>query len=161
MNARQEAHEDAAGADADSMTDDVVPASTELVLYDQSMFPGLLDQDPDAVMDRFAARFQAATDLDDLFNVLEGNTGKDLIGHSVDITGVAWAPYESDRGIIPLAICSAVDLGTGEVIEFATTGRVLTYFLRQAQLIEAFPFRARIAGKRTRSGQTALNFERV
>jgi len=74
---------------------------------------------------------------------------------------VQWAPYESDRGTIPLAICDAVNVGTGEMIEFATTSGMLTLFLRQAQLVDALPFKARITEKVTRSGQKALNFERA
>jgi hypothetical protein len=135
--------------------------STEVVAYDTALFPKLLDQDPAEVSKRFARRFQQAESLDDLFNVLEGNTSKDLVGHTVEITGVAWAPYESDRGIIPLAVCEAVDQHSGEVIEFATTSEMLTLFIRRAEIIGAIPFTARVAGKKTRSGQTALNFERV
>ena len=62
---------------------------------------------------------------------------------------------------IPLAICQAVDLTTGEETEFATTAGVLTMFIRRAELIGAIPFDAKIVGKKTANGQTALNFERV
>lgn len=136
-------------------------ASTDLVQYDQALFPTLLDQDPEAVRERFARRFMAAETLQDLFDVLGGNTSKDLVGKRVQISAVAWAPYESDRGIIPLAICTAADVETGEVLEFATTSEALTMFIRRAELIGALPFNARIAAKKTRSGQTALNFEPV
>lgn len=134
--------------------------TTDIVAYDQALFPTLLDQDPAAVQARFAARFARADTIDDLFNVLDGNTSQDLIGHTLEVQSVTWAPFESDRGIIPLAVCEAVDLGTGEVIEFATTGMMLTMFIRRCELIKEIPFRARIAAKKTRSGQTALNFER-
>jgi hypothetical protein len=134
---------------------------TGLVAYDTAVFPDLLDQDPDAVRQRFAARFAKAETLDDLFSVLEGTLSKDLIGHTLQIRKVSWAPFESDRGIIPLAVCEAIDQGTGEVTEFATTGESLVLFIRQAELINEIPFTARIAGKKTRSGMTALNFERA
>lgn len=136
-------------------------ASTEVVAYDPALFPDLLDQDPAEVRKRFAARFSQAKDIEDLFDVLEGNTSKDLVGHKLQVTGVAWAPYESDRGIIPNAICQAIELDTGEVIEFATTSEVLTMFIRRAEVIGALPFEAKITAKKTRQGQTALNFERV
>ena len=135
--------------------------STELVAYDQALFPTLLDQDPVAVRERFAARFARAETIEDLFDVLEGNTSKDLVGKRMQVTAVAWAPYESDRGIIPNAICTAADVETGEVFEFATTSEALTMFIRRAELIGAIPFNARIASKKTRSGQNALNFERI
>lgn len=135
--------------------------SGELVLYDTALFPNLLDQDPEAVAARFAERFKRAESLDDLFNVLEGNSTKDMVGAKVQVDSVAWAPYESERGIIPNAICQGVNLDTGEVIEFATTSQMLTLFIRRAELIKALPFRARITATKTRSGQTALNFERV
>ena len=112
-------------------------------------------------MERFAQRFMAAESIDDLFDALEGNLSRSLVGHKVRISSVAWAPYQSDRGTIPLAICQAVDLTTGEETEFATTAGVLTMFIRRAELIGAIPFDAKIVGKKTSNGQTALNFERV
>lgn len=141
--------------------DEIVNASAAVELYNRDLFPTLLDQDPEEVRARFAARFMRAETIEDLFDVLEGSTSKDMIGRSVQIRAVAWAPYESDRGIIPLAVCDAADLKTGEVIEFATTGEMLCMFIRRAELVGALPFEARITGKRTRSGQTALNFERA
>lgn len=161
MAGRQHPDAAATAEQVDGAGNGAAASSTELAPYDHAMFPNLLDQDPRAVMSRFAARFMKAETLEDLFAVLEGTSSQDLAGHSVEVRGVAWAPYESDRGVIPLAICDAVDLGTGEVIEFATTGEVLTMMLRRVELIGAFPFRARITSKKTRSGQNALNFERV
>lgn len=136
-------------------------ASTEVALYDPALFPNLLDQDPQEVEARFAKRFAQAETLEDLFNVLEGNTSKDMVGRTIEIRDVAWAPYESDRGIIPLAVCTAVDTGSGEVLEFATTGGMLTKFIRRAEVIGAIPFTARITAKKTRGGKDALNFERA
>lgn len=136
-------------------------ASTEVELYNHALFPTLLDQAPEAVTARFAQRFMAAQDIDDLFEVLGGNTTAKMIGKAIEVLTVAWAPYEADAGVIPMAICTAMDLATGEAIEFATTGTVLTMFIRRAELIDALPFQAKIVGKKTRSGQTALNFERV
>lgn len=135
--------------------------SAELIAYDPGLFPALLDQDPAAVSERFAKRFGAAKTLDDLFNVLEGNTSKDLVGRTVTVSDVAWAPFESDRGIIPLAICTAADAATGEVMEFATTSEALTMFIRQAEIIGELPFTARITSRRTASGREALNFARA
>jgi hypothetical protein len=139
-----------------------VPApSMDIVEYNRDLFPALLDQDPRAVRERFAKRYIQAQTIDDLFDVLEGNTSQAMIGRKLRVSAVAWAPYESERGIIPLAILTAADMDTGEVLEFATTGESLTMFIRRAELIGALPFEAKIASKRTRSGQTALNFERV
>ena len=136
-------------------------ASTEVVAYDPALFPKILDQDPQEVQARFAKRFAAAKTIDDLFSVLEGNTANTLVGRSLKITGVAWAPYESDRGVIPLAVCEAADLKTGEVLEFATTSDQMVLFIRQAEIIGAIPFDAKIASKKTRNGFNALNFERA
>jgi hypothetical protein len=141
--------------------EELTATSTDVELYDHQMWPRLLDQDPEAVQARFAERFKQAKNIDDLFDVLEGNSSKNMVGRKVEVRDVAWAPYESDRGVIPNAIASAVDLDTGEQIEFATTSSALTLFIRQAELVGALPFRARIASKKTRSGREALNFERV
>jgi hypothetical protein len=137
-----------------------MPDSTGLVAYDTQMFPNLLDQDPEAVRERFARRFAAAEDIDDLFGVLQGSTSKDMVGRALTINSVAWAPFESDRGVIPLAVCDAVDIHTDEVVEFATTSEALVLFIRKAELIGAMPFSVRVVAKKTRSGNTALNFER-
>lgn len=134
---------------------------TDIVAYDQAVFPTLLDQDPVEVRKRFADRFARAQTIDDLFDVLSGNTSKDMVGRTLQITSVAWAPYESERGVIPLAICMAADAHTGEVVEFATTSEALTLFIRRAEVIGEIPFTARITSKKTRAGQNALNFERV
>ena len=136
-------------------------SDAEVLAYDQNLFPELLQTDPESVMERFAQRFMAAESIDDLFDAIEGNLSRSLVGHKVRISSVAWAPYQSDRGVIPLAICKAVDLTTGEETEFATTGGVLTMFIRRAELIGAIPFDAKIVGKKTSNGQMALNFERV
>lgn len=142
-------------------TDEQAAVSGEIVLYDTQVFPMLRQQDPLEVQARFAARFSKAQSLEDLFGVLEGTSSQDLVGRVVEIRTVAWAPYESDQGVIPLAICEAANTGTGELLEFATTSQMLTLFIRQAELIGALPFQARITEKVTRSGQKALNFERV
>jgi hypothetical protein len=134
--------------------------STELIAYDQALFPTLLDQDPEAVRLRIANRIMAAPTADAVFDVLEGNTSQKLVGKRLQITEVAWAPYASDRGIIPNAIVLAADVETGEVVEFATTSEMLTLSLRKWELIGAFPVNVRIAEVKTRSGQTALNFAR-
>lgn len=145
------------------MSEDTTTPETgaELAVYDQALFPELLAMDADNVRARFAERFMRAETIDDLFDVLSGNTSKDLAGRKMRVLSVAWAPYESDRGVIPLAICNAADLKTGDVFEFATTSEVLTMFIRRAELIGELPFEAQIAKKLTRNGQTALNFERV
>lgn len=142
------------------VNDDAV-VNGDVVLYDRDLFPALLDQDPLEVRKRFAARFTRAESIDDLFAVLEGSTSKDMVGRVLQIRAVQWAPYESDRGVIPLAVCDAADLKTGELVEFATTGEMLTMFIRRAELVGALPFEARVTAKRTRSGQMALNFERA
>lgn len=135
--------------------------STELGAYDHALFPTLLDQDPEAVRVRFAQRFAAAESMEDLFAVLQGTTSKDMVGRAVSIRSVQWAPFESDRGVIPLAICDAADVHTGEAFEFATTSEMLTMFIRRAEIIKALPFGARITAKKTRSGNIALNFEQL
>lgn len=133
----------------------------DLELYDRSLFPDLLSQEPDEVNARFARRFMAAESIEDLFDVMEGKLAQSLIGRRLTIEQVAWAPYESDRGVIPLAIVQSTDVETSEALEFATTSMALTMFLRRAQIIEALPFHAKITSTKTRSGQTALNFARA
>lgn len=160
MSTRRETHPDVVvGRDVDA-DDAAHAAGTEIAPYDHALFPDLLSQDPLAVMQRFARRFMAAESLDALFDVLSGNTAQALVGRRLQISQVAWAPFTSDRGIIPNAICQASDIETGEVLEFATTSEALTMFIRRAELIGALPFNVKVAAVKTKGGNTALNFER-
>jgi hypothetical protein len=133
---------------------------TDVLLYDERLWPNLLSRDAHEVSAQFADQYSRAQTVEDLFGVLEGRSTKDMIGRKVQIRGVSWAPYASERGIIPNAICNGVDLNTGEALEFATTSQALTLFLRRAEMIDALPVDVRIVEKRTASGNTALNFER-
>ncbi len=116
---------------------------------------------PEAVLKKMGERYNNADTIDDLFSALEGQSSDKLVGRKFRFLSVAWSPYQADSGIIPLATCDVVDLETGEPDEFVTTGYMLVRFLRRAIQIGALPFDARIVGKKTNSGQTALNFERV
>jgi hypothetical protein len=142
-------------------TDAPPEPSTELVAYDPNLFPALREQDPREAQARIAARFVKAETLDDLFNVLEGRTSKDMVGRRLEFHAVSWAPYQSDEGTIPLAIVTALDMDTGELVEFATTGKLVTMFIAKAELIGQLPFSARLVSVKTRQGRDALNLERV
>ncbi|HEY1716203.1 MAG TPA: hypothetical protein VGG07_25120 [Solirubrobacteraceae bacterium] len=136
-------------------------AKGELVAYDPALYPSELFADPDDAGDPFTTRFAKAQTIDELFDALKGNTSQGLVGRRLQILNVHWRLFQSDIGWIPNAICDAADIETGELLEFATTGGQLTSFIRHVQLIGAFPFNVRITESKTRSGQTALNFERA
>ena len=127
----------------------------------RSSFPELKPTDPIKATYRMAERMLGGETLDDLFDATTGKTSDDLIGKAYEFLAVSWQAYEAERGVIPQAVCEVIDLATGEVTEFVTTATMLVMFLRRAEQIGRLPFKARIAGKRTKSGQTALNFERV
>lgn len=135
--------------------------STEVEVYSPALLDLCKQQDAQEVLKRFARRFEQATGIDDLFGALEGTNSQQLIGKAIEVRAVEWAPYQSDRGMIPLAIVQAADLDTGELTEFATTGAMLCLFLFKWQALGLAPFQARIVGKKTNSGQTALNFQRL
>jgi hypothetical protein len=138
---------------------DAPAASGEVIAYNPAIWPDLAEQDPAKVAERFERRFMAAGTMDALFAALGGSTSKNMAGRRVEIRAVEWTGYLSEAGIIPMAICDAADAGTGEVLEFVTTSMALTLFIRRAELIGGLPFTARITETKTRSGQTALNFE--
>lgn len=138
------------------MTNETTP-----IAYDPNVFGELLSQDPQDVRDRILRRIADAPDFESACDVLEGKTSQNQVNRVFAFLDVQWAPYESDRGFIPLAICNVVDNKTGETSEFVTTSEVLTALIRKAELTGAFPFVRRIVAKNTNSGQKALNFERV
>lgn len=131
----------------------------------EAFFPGITSVNPDDVTARMGDRMMASESLDDLFDALSGSNSQSQVGKTFEFHDVSWQPYEASRGngekvIIPLALCDVVNVATGEVEEFVTTGEMMVKFLRRAQQLGAFPFKARIEGKLTRSGQTALNLVR-
>jgi hypothetical protein len=134
---------------------------SQLVANLKESFPGITESDSSAASNRIAQRMLKAESVDDLFDVLDGNSSDDLVGKSFEIQGVAWQLYNSDRGDIPQAVVEAVDLATGEATEFVTTGGMLVYFLRRVEMLGQFPFKAKIVEKTTKRGNKALNFERV
>jgi len=123
--------------------------------------PELRTVDPAEVSKRMGDRVLGAGSLDELFDALSGNTSDALIGRSFQFNDVIFQPYKATRGIIPAAVCDVTDLSTGEASEFWTSGDMVVKFLYRAKTLGAFPFKARLVGKKTNSGQTALNFERV
>lgn len=142
-------------------TDVAKPEPGEVIQYDPNLFPSLDERSPMEVAASFAERFSEAKSLDDLFNVLQGNSSKAWVGRTIRVHAVRWQGYHADGGIIPQAVCKVTTGKNGEVQEFVTTAMVLTMFIRKAELLEALPFEAKIVEKKTRSGQTALNFERA
>jgi hypothetical protein len=124
-------------------------------------YPQLRDMTPEAIVERMVKRVRDADSLDALFSSLSGNSSVDLVGHSFRFEGVEWQPYDSQHGVIPQAICAATDLDSGESQEFVTTATMLTEFLHRAEVLGLFPFNARIVEKTTKSGNKALNFERL
>lgn len=144
-----------------SQTEVVETNHSEVEVYSPALLNMCRAQDPQEVLKRFARRFEQAGSIEDLFGALEGTNSQQLIGKAIEVRHVEWAPYESDRGTIPLAIVQAADLDGGELIEFATTGAMLCLFLYKWQALKLAPFQAKIVGKKTNSGQTALNFARL
>jgi hypothetical protein len=131
----------------------------------EEFFPGITSVNPDDVAARMGDRMMSGNSLDELFDALTGSNSQSQVGKTFEFHDVAWQPYEAARPggekvIIPLAVCDVVNVATGEVEEFITTGDMMVKFLRRAQQLGAFPFKARIEGKTTRSGQTALNLVR-
>lgn len=143
------------GAGDESRADDVT------VVDPSALLSSLPARDPEAVTRRMAGRMLGAASLDALYDATKGVTSDELDGRAIEVESVEWQQYESDRGPIPQAVVAAVDLSTGEAFEFVTTATMLVTFLYQAQKLDALPFRARIAGKKTKGGNTALNFERL
>lgn len=137
-----------------------VTVQGEVVLYEPAMFPELKWQDPLEATARFARRFGAAKDLDDLFAVMEGNSVQDFVGRRLEIQEVEWVAYQADDGVIPNGICLATDIDTGEVLEFATTSSACVLFIRQAQILNLLPVQVKVGESLTRSGRKALNLVR-
>lgn len=141
------------------VTADVV-AAEEIEPMAMSEIGITVQRDPTRIAALMAGRYEHADTLDAMFAVTEGNTSARLVGKTFEILSVEWDAFESDTGLIPLAIVDSVDKATGKREEWATTGGMLTRFIRAAEVKGFLPFTARIEEKLTRSGQKALNFVR-
>ena len=145
-----------------STSKEVVPVQdVSVVLYDHELFPDLQWADPQDFEARSADRFKRAETLQDLFAVMQGNNSQKMVGRRVEVHQVEFQAYQSDEGVIPNGIVQAVDLDTGELLEFSTTSGFCTKFLRKAQLLGLLPVKVKLTETVTRSGQRALNFEPV
>lgn len=140
-------------------TVDVVPAEDVQPMAASEVGVTMV-RDPARIAELMGGRLDRAETLDAMFDALEGQTSDQLVGRTFEVLSVEWDGYESDTGLIPLAIVTAVDKADGKPTEFATTGGMLTRFIRNAEVRGFLPFTARIVEKTTRSGQKALNFAR-
>jgi hypothetical protein len=133
---------------------------TDVVLYDTNLFPELRWQDPADIGRKAGSRINTAESSDELFDVFSGNSAQKLVGRRLEIRDVDFIAYQADDGVIPNGICQAIDIDSGEMLEFAVTSIVCTAQLRKAQLAGWFPWTVKIAEKLTTNNQKALNFER-
>lgn len=119
------------------------------------------ERDAEAIQRGMLQRVHAGTTMDELFDSLQGKASDSLVGRSFEIQEVSWDIYNAAQGPLPLARVKSIDLATNQPEEWVTTSPMLTVFMKRAQEIGGLPFKAKIVGKKTRSGQTALNFERA
>lgn len=140
---------------------EVVPAKgMQVAVYPVELLQKVREQDPDKVLARMAARYAQAKTLDDLFEVMEGTLTKNIIGKTIRVVGVEWAPYDKEGKEGVLAVLQCADASTGEISEVATTAFQPLMFTYYAELLGQLPFEVRVTESKTRSGQTAINFER-
>ena len=119
------------------------------------------ERDVEAIQRDMLSRVYKGNSLDELFDALQGKSSDALVGRSFEIHHVKWDVYNSNNGPLPLAKVTATDLATNVEDEWITTAPMLTVFLKRAEELKLLPFKAKITEKKTRSGQSALNFERV
>lgn len=123
-------------------------------------FPVPAERDPQAAVRRVIDRVMNAGDLDSLFDVWEGKTSDELVGHVFEIHGVTFDQYESDQGPVPAVEVDAVDLGTGKRTTWWSSATNLVAFLVRAEQLSLFPFTARVMEESTSSGRKVLRFGR-
>lgn len=141
--------------DVDNETGEVLPAS-----FDVDNLPQM-DLDPATIQRRITERVMEADSLEELFDVWEAPTSRNLANRAFKIVGVRWGLYEAEGGPVPLAEVDALDLSTNKRERFVTTASNLTSFLVRAHQLDEIPFEARIVEVTTRQGRTALRFGRV
>jgi hypothetical protein len=124
-------------------------------------FPIEVAEDPLAIQKSIVARVFQATSLDELFGVWEAKTSDQLEDMTVKVLDAEFSTYTPVDGNGPMPLARVTYESNDKQDTFITTSPNLTSFIAQAQNLQALPFTAKIVGSRTRSGQTALHFERV
>jgi hypothetical protein len=131
------------------------------VLAGDDRIPIDWNTDPISVQRKIVDKILNAKTVDELFDVYAGDATSSLENKVFNILEVSFTPYESERGVIPMAHVDGVLEGQDEITSWRTTATSIVAMLAKLHQLEAFPLRVRIVSAKTSSGYKAFHLERA
>jgi hypothetical protein len=140
------------------------PESTDLpeaVLAGDDRVPINWDTDPLQIQRNIVERIFKADSVDEVFNVYAGDATASIENKVFRVTGVDFAPYESEHGVIPMAHVTGAVAGEGEEMTWRTTSTSIVAMLAQLTALGAWPLDVRVVGAKTRGNFKAYHLEKA
>jgi hypothetical protein len=78
-----------------------------------------------------------------------------------NILEVSFAPYESERGVIPMAHVDGLLEGTDEITSWRTTSTSIVAMLAKLHQLQAFPLKVRIVAAKSKGGFKPYHLEKA
>jgi hypothetical protein len=117
--------------------------------------------DPEEMSRRIIAQVLEATSLEEVDAAWASSDMKAIAGKAFQIMEVTFTEYESERGVIPMARVTAVDLSTQKEVEWRSTSTAVVAQLIKIHQLDGYGTDWRVVGAKTRSGNTAYHLEHV
>ena len=133
----------------------------EAVLANDDRIPIDWNTDPLAVQRKIVDRIFKAQTVDEVFEVYAGDATAALENKVFNILEVSFAPYESERGVIPMAHVDGLLEGTDEITSWRSTSTSIGAMLAKLHQLEAFPLKVRIIAAKTQGGFKAYHLEKA
>jgi hypothetical protein len=133
----------------------------DAVLANDDRIPIDWNTDPLAVQRKIVDRIFKASTVDEVFEVYAGDSTAALRNKVFTVLEVSFAPYESERGVIPMAHVDGTLEGDGEITSWRTTSTSIVAMLAKLHALQAFPLKVRIVGNPTRGNFTAYHLEKA
>jgi hypothetical protein len=137
------------------------PALPEAVLSGDNRIPINWDVDPLSVQRSIVDRIFKAQTVDEVFEVYAGDATAALENKVFNILEVSFSPYESERGVIPMAHVDGLVEGTDEITSWRTTATSIVAMLAKLHQLQAFPLKVRIVAAKTQAGFKAYHLEKA
>jgi hypothetical protein len=78
-----------------------------------------------------------------------------------NILEVSFAPYESERGVIPMAHVDGLLEGTDEITSWRSTSTSIVAMLAKLHQLQAFPLKVRIVAAKSKGGFKPYHLEKA
>jgi len=133
----------------------------EAVLSGDDRIPIDWNTDPLAVQRKIVDQIFKATTVDQVFGIYAGDATASMENRVFNVLEVSFAPYESERGVIPMAHVDGLLEGTDEITSWRTTSTSIVAMLAKLHYLQAFTLKVRIVAAKTQGGFKAYHLEKA